>query len=120
MTASAGRVRSLSAAIAAPGLPRRSRAPMPGTRGTRRLSTADRAREWARTARWYATKWFRQMLNVITNPEEAFWDLKRTGDWWSVPFMLVCTIAARSLIMAFMGFHYIFQGSSDQIPAKWH
>ena len=119
MTASAGRIRSLSAATA-PGIQRRSRAPMPGTRSQRRQSTADRVRAWAGTVGWYITKWFRQMLHVITHPEDAFWDLKRTGDWWSVPFILGCAIAARSLIMAFMGFHYIFQGSAGQIPAKWN
>ncbi len=121
MSASAGgRVRAYSAAVAAPGLPRRSRAPMPGTRGARRRTTADRAREWTRTGGWYVTKWFKQMLNVITRPEDAFWDLKRTGDWLSVPFMLLCAIAARGMIMGFMGFHYIFQGPADVIPKKWN
>ena len=119
MTASAGRVRSLTAAAAAPSL-RRSRAPMPGSRSARRQTWGDRTREWARTTGWYLQKWFRQMLNVVTHPEDAFWDLKRTGDWWSVPFLLGCAIAARSMIMGFMGFHYIFQGPSEVIPAKWH
>jgi hypothetical protein len=120
MTATGGRVRAYSAAVAAPAIPRRSRAPMPGTRGYRRKSRVEVVQDWTRTAGWYIAKWFRQMLHVITHPEDAFWDLKRTGDWWSVPFLLACTITARALIMAFMGFHYIFQGSSDQIPAKWH
>jgi len=120
MSATGGRVRSYSAAVAAPALPRRSRAPMPGTRAARQRSWAERAQEWARTGGWYVAKWFKQMLNVITHPEDAFWDLKRTGDWWSVPFMMACAIAARSLIMAFMGFHYIFQGPADVIPKKWN
>jgi len=49
------------------------------------------------------------MLFVLTHPSEAFWELKRTGDWGSVAFMLVLAIAARMLLMSFMSFHYIFQ-----------
>jgi hypothetical protein len=103
--------------VAAPAIPRRRSTTAGGRRATQ--TRGDRARVWTRKAGWYLTKWFRQMLHVITHPEDAFWDLKRTGDWWSVPFMLVCAIAARSLIMAFMGFHYIFQGPAETPPAKW-
>ena len=60
-------------------------------------------------ARWYLTKWFRQMLFVLTSPTEAFWELKRTGDWGSVAFMLTLAVASRMLLMQFMSFHYIFQ-----------
>jgi hypothetical protein len=112
MTASIGGNSRTMNAVAAPALPRRR--PAPAARGTRTSrGRAARYRAWARTAGWYIAKWCRQMLNVVTHPEDAFWDLKRTGDWWSVPFMLVCAIAARGLLMGFMGFHYIFQGSAD-------
>ena len=49
------------------------------------------------------------MLFVLTNPTEAFWELKRTGDWGSVAFMLTLAVASRMLLMQFMSFHYIFQ-----------
>ena len=49
------------------------------------------------------------MLFVLTNPGEAFWEIKRVGDWGSVAFMLVLAVAARMALMGFMSFHYIFQ-----------
>ena len=39
---------------------------------------------WASRSWWYLNKWFRQMLFVLTNPSEAFWEIKRVGDWGSV------------------------------------
>lgn len=98
--------------VGTPALPRRQAAT-----GPRRAPHArERWRTWAARTRWYLTKWFRQMLAVLTHPEDAFWDLKRTGDWWSVPFMIMCTILARMAVMQWMGFHYIFQGIEK---TKW-
>jgi hypothetical protein len=91
--------------VRAPALPRRrpaARAPRTGFGA--RLGVA------ASRTRWYLTKWFRQMLAVLTQPTDAFWELKRTGDWLSVPFMLLLMILARMAVMGFMSFHYIFQG----------
>jgi hypothetical protein len=53
---------------------------------------------------------------VLAHPEEGFWELKRTGDWASVPFLLGLTIFARMALMEFMSFHYIFQGVEK---TKW-
>ncbi|HEX2036353.1 MAG TPA: YIP1 family protein [Chloroflexota bacterium] len=95
-----------AAAAVAPSLPRRRAAP----RGAPQAGTGARARVIAGRVRWYATKWFRQMLFVMAHPTEAFWELKRTGDWMSVPVLLLLAIASRMLVMSFMSFHYIFQG----------
>jgi hypothetical protein len=89
--------------VGAPAVPRRRT-----TRGPQ-TGAGYRARVFAGRARWYLTKWFRQMLFVLTNPTEAFWELKRTGDWASVAFMLCLAVASRMLLMQFMSFHYIFQ-----------
>ncbi len=59
-------------------------------------------------ARWYSTKWMRQMVFVALHPEDGFWELKRSGDWWSVAFVVSLLIAARGLVMATMGFHFTF------------
>jgi hypothetical protein len=87
-----------------PALPRRR-----NTRGAQRTGWQARARVWASRSWWYLNKWFRQMLFVLTNPGEAFWEIKRVGDWGSVAFMLVLAITARMALMGFMSFHYIFQ-----------
>ena len=90
-----------------PPLPRRRSAA--GTRGVQRRAQG-RWQVWADRSRWYVSKWLRQMLGVLTHPEDAFWELKRTGDWSSVAFMLGGAILARMGVMGFMGFHYVFQG----------
>ena len=113
MTSTPGAPARTMNAVAAPALPRRRAAPASGRAGGRSRGRGEQARVMAGKARWYVTKWFRQMLHVVTHPEDAFWDLKRTGDWWSVPFLLILAVSARSLILQFMGFHYIFQGSAD-------
>jgi len=95
----------VSVVPSAAAVPRRRRT----ARGAPRTGANARARVFASRARWYLTKWFRQMLFVLTHPSEAFWELKRTGDWGSVAFMLVLAITARMLLMTFMSFHYIFQ-----------
>ncbi len=83
----------------------------------RRFATAPRAarrteatgwRRFVEDARWYGTKWFRQILFVALHPEEGFWELKRSGDWSSVLFLVALLIAARGLVMAVMGFHFVF------------
>lgn len=83
----------------------------------RRFATAPRAarrteatgwRRFVEDARWFSTKWFRQMLFVAMHPEEGFWELKRSGDWSSVLFVVALLIAARGLVMAVMGFHFVF------------
>ena len=89
--------------VSAPAVPRRR-----STRGSQTGAGA-RARVFAGRARWYLTKWFRQMLFVLTSPTEAFWELKRTGDWGAVAFMLTLAVASRMLLMQFMSFHYVFQ-----------
>ncbi len=98
-----------------PGIP-----PLPRRRGAavrRRVTPRERWRvAWDRGT-WYLTKWFRQMLHVLTHPEDAFWELKRAGDWWSVPTLLLAWIFARMGVMGFMGFHYIFQGVEKD---KWN
>src|SRR5688500_11499522 len=87
--------------VSAPAVPRR-RAPA-GTAGARPAPRAgQRVRAAAGQARWYLNKWFRQMLGVLAHPEEGFWELKRTGDWAAVPFLLVLTILARMALMQFM------------------
>lgn len=97
-----------------PGIPPLPRRRTAATR--RRITTRDRWRvAWDRST-WYFTKWFRQMLHVLTHAEDAFWELKRTGDWWSVPALLLLWIFARMGVMGFMGFHYIFQGVEKD---KW-
>lgn len=105
--------RALSA-VAAPAVPRRRTAAGPRRSAPR---AGARGQVLAARARWYLTKWFRQMLAVLTHPEDAFWELKRTGDWLAVPFLLVCAILARMAVLQFMGFHYIFQGVER---AKWN
>ena len=95
--------------MAAPAIPRRRTT----TGARRRQGTGDRARIWLARGRWYVTKWLRQMLAVMAHPEDGFWELKRTGDWASVPFLLLATILARMLILGTMGFHYIFQPAVD-------
>jgi hypothetical protein len=96
-----------------PPLPRRRTA----ATARRRLTTRDRWRAaWDRST-WYITKWFRQMLFVLAHPEDAFWELKRTGDWASVPTLLALTILARMGVMGFMGFHYVYQGVEK---TKWN
>jgi hypothetical protein len=93
-------------AVAAPAMPRQR-----AVTGTRRArGVGQRWRAVADKTRWYVVKWFRQMVYVLSHPEDAFWDLKRTGDWLAVPFLLLCTILARMTLMQFMGFHYVFQG----------
>jgi hypothetical protein len=90
-----------------PGIP-----PLPRRRTAAAQRVAARGRwrvAWDRST-WYLTKWFRQMLFVLAHPEDAFWELKRTGDWASVPTLLAFTILARMGVMGFMGFHYVFQG----------
>src|SRR5919108_200203 len=99
-------------AVTAPAIPRRV-AVGPHERPRRR----ERVRAAAGRARWYLTKWFRQMLHVLAHPTEAFWGLKRTGDWAAVPVLLLCTLAARMLLMQFMSFHYVFQGVEKD---KWN
>ncbi len=89
----------------APAMPRRRAA-----RGAPRSGWQGRARVWAGRSWWYLNKWFRQMLFVLTNPSEAFWEIKRVGDWGSVAFLLVLAVAARMALMGFMSFHYIYQG----------
>ncbi len=93
--------------------PERGRAPY----FPRRFATAPRAarrteatgwRRFAEDAQVYSTKWFRQMLFVAMHPEEGFWELKRSGDWTSVLFVVALLIAARGLVMAVMGFHFVF------------
>jgi hypothetical protein len=91
-------------AVSAPAVPRRR-----VTRGAPRAGAGGRVRVALGRTRWYLTKWFRQMLFVLTHPTEAFWELKRTGDWASVPFMLALTVLARMALMGFMSFHYVFQ-----------
>jgi Yip1 domain len=91
--------------VGAPAIPRRRPA-----RGGPRTGAGARIRVAAERTRWYLAKWFRQMLFVLTHPTEAFWELKRTGDWASVPFMLSLAVLSRMLLMAFMSFHYVFQG----------
>lgn len=102
-------------AVAAPAVTRRR--PMPGTREARRNTPSERLRIAGERTRWYLTKWFRQMVNVLTHPEEGFWDLKRTGDWGAVVFMMALVVIARMLVMQFMAFHYIFQGVEK---TKWN
>jgi Yip1 domain len=92
-------------AVGAPAIPRRRPA-----RGAPRAGAGARIRVVAGRTRWYLGKWFRQMLFVLTHPTEAFWELKRTGDWASVPFMLLLAVLSRMLLMTFMSFHYVFQG----------
>jgi hypothetical protein len=78
---------------------------------TRRLSKRAEATGWRRVAedlQWYGTKWLRQMVFVALHPEDGFWELKRTGDWWSVAFMVTLLIAARGAVMGLMGFHFVF------------
>lgn len=95
-----------------PAVPRRAGTGARRRRG-RQVRRQERARVWLARGRWYLTKWFRQMLAVLTHPEDAFWELKRSGDWASVPFLMACVIAARMLILGTMGFHYIFQAAVD-------
>ncbi len=100
-------------AVATPAVPRR-RVARPGAG---RAGTGARWRAAAGRVRWYLTKWFRQMLFVLTHPTEAFWELKRTGDWASVAFLVFLAVMARMLLMSFMSFHYIFQGVER---TKWN
>jgi hypothetical protein len=86
---------------------------------TRRSASSAGATGWRRVAadvRWYSTKWLRQMMFVALHPEDGFWELKRGGDWWSVPFMVALLIAARGAVMGLMGFHFVFF-AIDQ--SKW-
>jgi hypothetical protein len=99
-------------AVPAPAIPRRRPAAVP-----REVRAVPWWRAFARRTAWYFTKWFRQMLFVLTHPEEAFWELKRTGDWLSVPVLVLAVILARMGVMGFMGFHYIFQGVERD---KWN
>ncbi|MBI3970262.1 MAG: YIP1 family protein [Chloroflexi bacterium] len=98
-------------AVAAPPIPRRRAGARPRQRAGERWRVA------ARRTAWYTTKWFRQMLNVLAHPEDAFWELKRTGDWLAVPFLLALAILSRMGVMSFMGFHYVFQGVET---TKWN
>jgi hypothetical protein len=98
---------------AAPAIPRRPA--RPSIRPAPRAGARGRAA--AGKIRWYLTKWFRQMVNVLAHPEEAFWELKRTGDWLAVPVLMLGVILARMAVMQFMGFHYIFQGVEK---TKWN
>ena len=98
---------------AAPAIPRRPA--RPSVRPAPRAGARGRAA--AGKIRWYLTKWFRQMVNVLAHPEEAFWELKRTGDWLAVPVLMLGVILARMAVMQFMGFHYIFQGVEK---TKWN
>jgi hypothetical protein len=100
--------------VPAPAVPRRRAAPADVRRAPR---AGERARVVVGRVGWYLNKWFRQMLGVLAHPEEGFWELKRTGDWASVPFMLGLTILARMALMQFMSFHYIFQGVEK---TKWN
>lgn len=95
-------------AVRGPAIPRR---PAAGAR--RAVRARPRWQEIAGSTRWYLTKWFRQMLHVLAHPEDAFWELKRTGDWRAVPVLLAGVIASRMIIMSTMGFHYIFQPMVD-------
>lgn len=115
MTASPGATARTMNAVAAPAMPRRRATTGTGTRQSR--GAGQRLRTAASKTRWYLTKWFRQMVYVLSHAEDAFWDLKRTGDWLAVPFLLLCTIFARMAVMEFMGFHYIFQGVEK---TKWN
>jgi hypothetical protein len=103
MTAGPATVRP-APGVGTPVVPRRRIA-----RRGQRTGAGGRARVIFDRSRWYLTKWFRQMLFVLTHPTEGFWELKRTGDWASVPFMLFLTVLARMALMGFMSFHYVFQ-----------
>ncbi len=104
-TAPIAPARSISA-VPAPALPRQRAA---AAAARRRAPTARaRWRLFAERVQWYLTKWLRQMLMVLVHPEDAFWELKRTGDWISVPVLLAAMVAARMGVMGFMGFHYVF------------
>jgi hypothetical protein len=100
-----------------PPFPRRRSAAVAARRAQAQRGGRSRWQVWYERARWYVSKWFRQMLGVLTHPEDAFWELKRTGDWASVPFMLSCAVLARMGVMGFMGFHYVFQGVEK---TKWN
>ena len=57
---------------------------------------------------WWLNKVAKQGLSVLAHPSDAFWDLKRTGDWFAVPFVLLLVIAARMATLALTNFQYVF------------
>lgn len=80
----------------------------PVTRTSSRRTELTGWRKAVDDARWYSTKWLRQLVFVALHPEDGFWEVKRAGDWWSVAFLVALLIGARGLVMATMGFHFVF------------
>lgn len=95
-------LRPMAATAAAPAIPR----PRGVVARRRRVS---RWRLAWRGSKWYATKWSRQALRCLTEPSEAFWELKRTGDWRAVPVFLALALAARMLTLQFTGLPFVYE-----------
>ncbi len=64
--------------------------------------------QWVRDVLWWLNKVAKQGLSVLAHPSDAFWDLKRTGDWLAIPILLLLVITARMLTLALTNFQYVF------------
>ena len=73
-----------------------------------RRTRREKVGAWTRESLWWLNKVAKQGLSVLAHPADAFWDLKRTGDWLTIPFILLLVIAARMMTLAATNFQYVF------------